>query len=105
MCGFCQARCERLVDIEKLSTRSCEPPGNGEEPEGEVKPFGIAKRVVWEAHRQVKANQGAAGIDRSALMQRLPLPRLPARRPRRVNSWSGTWSKRTFLDASLASAR
>ena len=34
----------------------------GEETEGEVKPFGIAKRVGWEAYRQVKANRGAASI-------------------------------------------
>lgn len=28
-----------------------------------AKPFSIAKRTVWEAYRQVKANRGAAGID------------------------------------------
>jgi len=28
-----------------------------------VKPFGIDKRVVWEAWRRVRANRGAAGID------------------------------------------
>ncbi len=28
-----------------------------------AKPYGIAKRAVWEAYRQVKANRGAAGID------------------------------------------
>ena len=28
-----------------------------------AKPFCIAKREVWEAFKQVKANQGAAGID------------------------------------------
>ncbi len=28
-----------------------------------AKPFCIAKREVWEAYKQVKANQGAAGID------------------------------------------
>ncbi len=28
-----------------------------------AKPFGIAKREVWEAYKQVKANQGAAGVD------------------------------------------
>ena len=38
-------------------------PGNGEEPTRAAKPFGMAKRVVWEAYRHVKANQGAAGID------------------------------------------
>lgn len=28
-----------------------------------AKPYNIAKRTVWEAYRQVKANRGAAGID------------------------------------------
>jgi group II intron reverse transcriptase/maturase len=28
-----------------------------------TKPFVIAKRAVWEAYQQVKANRGAAGID------------------------------------------
>ena len=28
-----------------------------------AKPFCIAKREVWEAFKQVKANQGAAGVD------------------------------------------
>ncbi len=28
-----------------------------------TKPFGIAKRDVWEAYKQVKANHGAAGVD------------------------------------------
>jgi len=28
-----------------------------------TKPFGISKRMVLEAYRQVQANQGAAGID------------------------------------------
>ena len=28
-----------------------------------TKPFAIAKRSVWEAYQQVKANRGAAGID------------------------------------------
>lgn len=28
-----------------------------------VKPFSIAKRTVWEAYQQVKANRGAEGID------------------------------------------
>src|ERR1700679_2200389 len=28
-----------------------------------AKPFCIAKREVWEAYKQVKANHGAAGVD------------------------------------------
>ena len=28
-----------------------------------TKPFGIAKREVWEAYKQVKGNRGAAGVD------------------------------------------
>jgi len=28
-----------------------------------AKPYSIAKRPVWEAYQQVKANRGAAGID------------------------------------------
>lgn len=28
-----------------------------------TKPFVIAKRAVWEAYQQVKANRGSAGID------------------------------------------
>ena len=28
-----------------------------------AKPYGIAKRTVWEAYQQVKANRGAAGVD------------------------------------------
>jgi len=31
------------------------------------KPFCIAKRDVWEAYRQVKANRGAAGVDEQSL--------------------------------------
>jgi len=52
---------ERSSDV--VRTESVGQPGNGEEPARAVKPFGIAKRVVWEAYRHVKANQGAAGID------------------------------------------
>jgi len=33
----------------------------------EAKPFCIAKRDVWEAYRQVKANRGAAGVDEQSL--------------------------------------
>jgi RNA-directed DNA polymerase len=56
---------ERSSDI--VPTEPAGQPGNGEELARTVKPFGIAKRVVWEAYRQVKANQGAAGIDGESL--------------------------------------
>jgi RNA-directed DNA polymerase len=52
---------ERSSDV--VPTEPTGQPGNGEEPARAVKPFGIAKRVVWEAYRHVKANRGAAGID------------------------------------------
>jgi retron-type reverse transcriptase len=29
----------------------------------QAKPFAIPKRLVWEAYKRVKANQGAAGVD------------------------------------------
>src|SRR3954454_22443430 len=32
-----------------------------------IKPYVIAKRAVWEAYQQVKANRGAAGIDEETI--------------------------------------
>jgi RNA-directed DNA polymerase len=31
------------------------------------KPFKISKRLVWEAYERVKANKGAAGVDRQSI--------------------------------------
>ncbi len=38
-------------------------PGAGMSNRTSAKPYVIAKRAVWEAYQQVKANRGAAGID------------------------------------------
>ena len=38
-------------------------PSAGRSADTSTKPFVIAKRALWEAYQQVKANRGAAGID------------------------------------------
>jgi len=35
--------------------------------EPQDKPFDIPKQLVWEAYKRVKANEGAAGVDRQSL--------------------------------------
>lgn len=41
--------------------------GNGRIRLKQAKPFSITKRQVWEAYKRVKANKGAAGVDRQTL--------------------------------------
>jgi RNA-directed DNA polymerase len=40
-----------------------------EEPLNKARPFSIAKRVVWEAYKRVKANQGVAGVDGESIAE------------------------------------
>ena len=40
-----------------------------EEPLNKARPFGISKRVVWEAYQRVKANQGTAGVDGESIAE------------------------------------
>ena len=37
------------------------------EPKPDGKPFAISKRLVWEAWRRVKTNDGAEGVDEESI--------------------------------------
>jgi len=53
-----------------LFSRDCRPTEANwqqKEPVDKAKPFDIPKREVWEAFKKVKANQGAAGVDRQTI--------------------------------------
>ncbi len=49
--------------LDRLALRIGQLRGSEEEPTSNAKPFGISKRMVWEAYQWVKANKGAAGVD------------------------------------------
>jgi RNA-directed DNA polymerase len=42
-------------------------PQTGMSSRNSTKPYVIAKRAMWEAYKQVKSNQGAAGIDEETI--------------------------------------
>ena len=52
---------ERRDDVVRLGEAA--NPQAGRSGRNSTKPYVIAKRAVWEAYQQVKANRGAAGID------------------------------------------
>ncbi len=53
---------ERRGSIDQLELKKTT--GNGRIGLKQTKPFTISKRQVWEAYKRVKANKGAAGVDR-----------------------------------------
>src|SRR6202051_4218313 len=68
------ARSREEGSVMELDQRGCvvqpRPQANWrcrEEPVDKAKPFDIPKREVWEAFKRVKADQGAAGVDRQSI--------------------------------------
>src|ERR1700730_7276879 len=58
-------RGERRDGVDQSS--SVANPQSGMSGVTSTKPYVIAKRAVWEAYQQVKANRGAAGIDEETI--------------------------------------
>ena len=56
---------ERRDSVIRLTSVANPPAGMSDRTS--TKPFVIAKRAVWEAYQQVKANRGAAGIDEETI--------------------------------------
>jgi len=56
---------ERRGDV--VRSGSLGQPPVGRSPSDQTKPFKITKRQVYEAYKRVKANGGAAGVDRQSL--------------------------------------
>ena len=52
------------LDRPALSTGQPAMEGAGS---NKAKPFSISKHVVWEAYKRVKANKGAAGVDKESI--------------------------------------
>ena len=50
-----------------VQSSSVANPSAGMSGRTSTKPYAIAKRAVWEAYQQVKANRGAAGIDEETI--------------------------------------
>ena len=58
-------RGERRGGVDR-SSRAANPQA-GMSGRTSTKPYVIAKRAVWEAYQEVKANRGAAGIDEETI--------------------------------------
>ncbi len=66
-------------------------PQTGMSARTSTKPYVIAKRAVWEAYQQVKANRGAAGVDEETLF------RCSSRACRRICTSYGTGCRRVRI--------